>query len=691
VLVELDHFEPTTIVVGLTAALFALLGIVGIVRLRGESKGSSSKAVPSGLPLSRAWTIVGGLVLAGAIWLRASPINHLRGGQDPGVYVNIANFLARSSSLKVQDPLAPLLASQATPLGKEYFKSSYRAISCDTPESCHGAFQPGFYLHSISPSRITPQFYHLHPIWMAFSNLAFGAQYTTAVLVAFGVLSVLVFFAIVREVLCYRWSAVLAAGILALCPAHAYFSRFPVSEITASLFFLGSTLYLVRGRFVRLPESLVAALFVGAYCFTHITGFIFFLLIFPATALAQCYSKNSSERLVGVFGWGLSICLFVWSYLHGLALSHPYSMAIWSKIGFPERGISWSCEHPVLFTLIFTLCSLLPVLAAPLCYRVLCSLKFFPISRRWLVRAACGGLVLFGLFLCYKAYLLGFTDHYAESRGIGRRWRLAGEGWWAVRHMRAVVLLYFVSPFVVILSIFGWLRMSGRSFADPVAFFLFSALAGLTVALVGGQLIVPFLYYFGRYLVAALVPMIIIFAVYGLERLRLARPMYTRGVRVAVVLLVAGYLLPYAIAQARSYDGPELFLELKRLSNTVGNRAVVFIDEVQFPSIEITAPLRLTFGVPTITYSRREQTPESLRALMLEASALGFDVYLLSGKDRGTKFSFLVPQDTFKFFLPIFVPKDDQTLIPTVQRNNKYGGFLHRFIGSNREPAQQLP
>ncbi|MFM1848129.1 MAG: hypothetical protein RL417_1603 [Pseudomonadota bacterium] len=615
--------------------------------------------------------------------LRYPSLNYVRGGQDPGVYVNIANSLALRGTLTIVDPIAAPLSKRDTPLGKIYFKNSYRAMACKPDGGCRGSFQPGFYLRGIAPSEIIPQFYHLHPIWMSYSSLAFGGNYTTTILFVFGLLCLVIFFLIANDITRTRSGAVYGTLILACSPAYAYFARFPVSEVTASLFFLCSLYFLSAGKLTRLRELLAGAIFAGLFFFTHITGFMFLALLYPALLLASYRSKS----LAPAAGWAAALGLFVWSFHHGTSFSRPYSMTIWDKIGLPESLIDFADDHTVMFGVIVLFLSAPPLMLAARVAKVRELLSRITPSKRLLGWGAALALLVFGAYVALKGWRLGFTDYYASNRWIGRRWNLSGHGWWSVKHLTAAVLTFFVSPVVVLLAGWGWITAMRRSCTSPrIALFSFAA-GGLALALVGKQTTAPYLYYFGRYLVPTLVPLTILFGVLGLEAIRLRSARLTTGIRAVLVTGALLCMLPFTIAQARSVEAGDLYAELDRLAALVGLKALIFVDEVNFARVELTTPLNISFGIPTIAYSRRDFTGEPLRELMAEAHALGYTVYLLSEKDRGDSLPFLKRLDSFEFFLGSLVAKEG-AVMPTVFRAGRQRATLHRFESTVPEGAR---
>jgi hypothetical protein len=679
VLVESNHFRVEWIVAGLSGGIAALLGVLVLVERRIAVSASSHQP-------HRVHLIPLLVCLAIGAAFRYPTMNYVRGGQDPGVYVNIANSLALRGELTIVDPLAEPLSKRDTALGKLYFKESYRAMACKPDGGCRGSFQPGFYLRGIAPSEITPQFYHLHSIWMAFSNLALGGENTTSILFIFGLLCLAVFYLLLVDISRGKWTPFIGTLLLAASPAYAYFARFPVSEVTTSLFFLSSLYFFSVSRLSRLPEAILGALFAGLFFFTHITGFILLIPLYPALLLGAYRGQLRTPTI----GWSLTLTLFLWSLYHGLTWSRPYSMAIWSKIGLPDAVLDFVVSHTSLVGIATLFLSLLPLIfISSIKGKLPHCIEGFTPSKRLI---ATGGIIAvgaFGIYLALKGWRLGYTDHYAANKWIGRRWNLSGHGVWSLKHLTPVVLTFFVSPVIVLMAGLGWVRTLRRALTSPRAALLCLTAVALALALVGKQTTAPYLYYFGRYLTPTLVPIAILFGILGLETVQLRRSSATVALRGALIVLALACMLPFTWAQARATEAGELYAELKRLAATVGPRSLIFVDEVNFARVELTTPLQISFGIPTITYSRRNLTGEPLRALMAEAQALGYTVYLLSEKDRGSTLPFLLRVESFEFFLGSLVARED-AIMPTVFRAGKQRATLHRFEPSISAVANEV-
>ena len=100
---------------------------------------------------NQAWPI---LLLA--LLLRIPPADVVQGGQDPGVYANVAAHIARTGGIAVDDPVFDRLQGSTA-------LAQYRVDNYTDP------FLPGVYTLGDARPPLVFQFYPLLPTWMAAS------------------------------------------------------------------------------------------------------------------------------------------------------------------------------------------------------------------------------------------------------------------------------------------------------------------------------------------------------------------------------------------------------------------------------------------------------------------------------------------------------------------------------------------
>jgi 4-amino-4-deoxy-L-arabinose transferase-like glycosyltransferase len=118
-------------------------------------------------------------------------------------------------------------------------------------------YLPGFFVSDNGAHTVIPQFYPLHPIWLALAYGVGGIWADLYMTPLWGMLGVLALYFAVREAFDHRLAAV-SAALLALTPTQVWFSRYPTSEVlTQFLLFSGLWAF---ARYIRRGENWAAIL-----------------------------------------------------------------------------------------------------------------------------------------------------------------------------------------------------------------------------------------------------------------------------------------------------------------------------------------------------------------------------------------------------------------------------------------------
>src|SRR5262249_9412998 len=182
-------------------------------------------------------------ILLIAACFRALPYLYIPGGQDQGIYVSMAPTYERTGSPFYVDSLRITL--QHLGLGKYYDKYSIArtfpksAFFYDiahharyTKNKYEGWYLPGIYISDLEQSKYVFQFLPLHPIWMAIAGRILGWSNEVYALVCFSLFSIAALYYLTFELTRGRLLPSCLVGIfLATNPLHAFFSKFPVSEV----------------------------------------------------------------------------------------------------------------------------------------------------------------------------------------------------------------------------------------------------------------------------------------------------------------------------------------------------------------------------------------------------------------------------------------------------------------------------
>lgn len=168
------------------------------------------------------------VIVAAAAILFSRPAEMVRGALDSGVYINMGVALSRTGAVLQRDVLMRQLNDDIGE-GRELMQPQNLArYSLDRLR------MPGFYVLDKKAALVLPQFYWLFPVWIATFHSLFGiwgALYTTPFLALLCVLAIY-FFA--RRILT-SGSALVALGLLVLCPVTIWFARYPIGEVLMGL------------------------------------------------------------------------------------------------------------------------------------------------------------------------------------------------------------------------------------------------------------------------------------------------------------------------------------------------------------------------------------------------------------------------------------------------------------------------
>ena len=270
------------------------------------------------------WMLLGLVILSAGLFFH--PHEFLFGGADAGVYVNLGRNIAETGAWLVDEPEIATLAPALYP-------GMFRE---QQPTAATRFLQfPGFYLDDNVPGRVIPQFYALHPVWMAILNMLGGLRlslYTTPI---WGVLGVVAVYFAARTLFGMR-VGVVAALFLTLTATQIWFSRYPTAEVLTQFLLFGGLYALAHYAVDQSPwMGLLAGLALGQTMLVRID--VYFLLAIPV-----CYALYL--RLSGGVRWGHLVFFLPFlvevahSIFWALTQSYPYFLDVY---GFGLRTLPW--------------------------------------------------------------------------------------------------------------------------------------------------------------------------------------------------------------------------------------------------------------------------------------------------------------------------------------------------------------
>lgn len=584
------------------------------------------------------------LILLLAAFLRFPPSNYVMGGQDQGLYVNIGNNIARTGKIFIKDTL--LDALNANPELKDYYvRSNYGGTGKAVEGKYEGFFVPGIYVKNLDKGELVPQFYHLQPVWFAISNRLLGVERSTYPLFIFSMLSIIAIYLLSYSIFHNRLISVVSALLLAVNPLHSFMSRFPVTEVTASMFFLSALYFYLESENKSIYLLILSMLSFGCLFFTRITGFLFLPVLFFFLLYFQVFEHSAVKRRNAMFFMTGVFILYLFSLYHGLVFSFPYSHDIYkNNMGFKGLNLSGKIElKAISYGVLMIIC---PYLLFFVVGRFRNEFRKFWYCLARKKKVILTSILLTILFLiCYKAYILAFTDRLINDPLIGARWKMAGQGIKSLRnYFNLVVLSKFLTPVGILLFFSGIYMLLKRSFYNKR--FLILGLFTINFFLINtvGNYTTPYLYYYARYLLSELLPLMIITISFALvyflnlsNRVRVKRTVFF-----IIMLVLLAPPIFYSSLQAKGTELKGFYEGLKQIDAEVGERSILFIDSnsnytghdkpdsKNWILGKLVTPLRFTFGRETFIFDSKELNKEKLREFIVFFKGQGYDVFVMA-------------------------------------------------------------
>ena len=268
------------------------------------------------------------------LFFRLPAYNYVLGGQDQGLYVNTAHYIVRTGGIDVRD--APLEKLQGSPYIETYLSENRGPT----------IYLPGVYEHSPDGDKLQFQFYHLFPVWMALFIGIFGSASGLYALSFFALLSVLFFYKLALTASGSSRTALIAGGLLAVCPLHVWFSKFPVTEVPALAFSLIGFTYLAayfnhNGTAGKTRYLWISALAFGALFVTRISGFMYMPFLIGIAMVGTATDENRvRQRAISIWAIAVTI-LYGISVWYGLRWSSLYATDIYTLSFVKIFGGHW--------------------------------------------------------------------------------------------------------------------------------------------------------------------------------------------------------------------------------------------------------------------------------------------------------------------------------------------------------------
>lgn len=615
-----------------------------------------SKPIPKIKPVFHieAVHIIMFIILFLAAFLRLPPSNYVMGGQDQGLYVNIGNNIANTGKIFIKDTLFDALSGNPE-LKDYYIKSNYMWTGKAIEDKYEGTFVPGIYVKDIDKGELVPQFYHLQPAWFAISNKLLGVERSTYPLFIFSMLSIIAIYLLSYSIFHNRLISVISALLLAVNPLHSFMSRFPVTEVTASMFFLSALYFYLESENKNIYLLILSMLSFGCLFFTRITGFLFLPVLFFFLLYFQVFERSSAKRRNVLFFMTGIFVLYLFSLYHGLVFSFPYSHDIYkNNMGFENLNLLGKPELKAI------VCGVLIMMFLYLLYFIVGRFrnefrKFWYHMAKNKILIVSSILVVILLMIGHKAYKLGFTNKLVGDPWIGERWKMAGQGIKSLRnYFNLVVLSKFLTPLGILFFFSGIYMLLKKSFYNKS--FLILGLFTINFFLINtvGNYTTPYLYYYARYLLSELLPLMIITISFALvyflnlsNRVRVKRTVFF-----IIMLVLLAPPIFYSSLQAKGTELKGFYEGFKQIDDELKGKPILFIDSNSSYTGQIKpnskdwilgkliTPLRFTFSRETFIFDSKELNKEKLRELFTFFKKQGYDVFSISNNTE-VKYEYL--------------------------------------------------
>jgi len=566
--------------------------------------GNSWRPVAS--PLDRSVLLLLGLVvLASMLFLH--PHEFIFGGADAGVYVSLGANIARTGSWLIYDPdiasLDPAL---------------YPALFREQPPDFIARYIqfPAFYLADEQPGLIIPQFYLLHPVWLAILYSLGGLQASLFATPLWGLLGCLAVYFVTRT-LFGRRTSLLAIGFLSITATQIWFSRYPSSEVlTQFLLFGGIYAFTLHITDDSLWTGLLAGLALGQVTLARID--MYFLLAVPVCYVIYLRLKRRlAMRHLAFFAPFLA--LVTHSLLFAWLQSWPYFYNTY-YLGLQTLPLPW----PVLVAVGIAACVALVVFDRWVEKHPDWPQRLAPYGR-WAATALAVLVVLAALY----GYFL--RPHLADMTITGYYW-YGNYDIPNVEPYNLVRLGWYISPLGIALAVLGTWWMLRREVNARTALFLGVGLFFSFLFLERSRNNPHQIYVMRRY-VPAVIPAFLIAAAYALDTW-LRRTGWRRRLAIGLAVVLAGWLLYAARVVIPHVEYRGAIEQFETLVSTLGDdRAVILFndDGPVTTGATLGTPLRYLYGYMVFDLQEERVDAQALHAQIRRWQDAGRRVLLIAG------------------------------------------------------------
>lgn len=587
-------------------------------------------AWPMRAPVDRSvWLVVVLVALSATLFFH--PHEFLFGGADAGVYVNLGRNMAKTGSWLIDDP-------EIAALDPALYPALFRE---QLPSAPTRFLQfPGFYLDDNVPGRIIPQFYALHPVWLAIFDMLGGLKASLFATPLWGVLGVVAVYFTARKLFGTRVGFI-AGLFLALTATQVWFSRYPTAEVLTQFLLFGGLYALAHYTIDQSPwMGLLAGLALGQTTLVRID--MYFIV-----ALPLCYALYLRLRrelhIAHLFFFLSFLTEVAYSLFWALSQSRPYFLDLY---GFGLRALPLpvilGVGVPALVGYIF--------LDRWVGRHPHWSQTFAPYWR-WALTA----LAVFVVIAALYAY---FVRPFVEDTSKTWNYWYGGHKIPYVEPYNLIRLGWYLSPLGLVLAVAGVWRVLRKPVDVPTMIFMGVGLF-FSFLFVYRTYNNPHHIYVMRRYVPAVIPFLMTMAAVALE------PWLACGGRVqwigaATAVLLSGWLAYDARFVIPHVEYRGAMAQFERFTAVLGksdNTIILFNDDLPVSSgAQLGTPLHYLYDYTVFDLQESDVDPASMLPQIQRWQRDGWRVLLAEGSHRMEDFLrelSLTPLVDFEFNLPV--------------------------------------
>ena len=539
-----------------------------------------------GKSFSRPKPLITTILLSGLL-LRLEHWPNLTGGQDQGLYVNMASALRKNGSLEFIDHFRGELSTETQAIYDQAV-----LLSVSVVDSVRSA--------------TTIEFYPLHPVWMAINEYIFGPYGRHLSLLGFSLLGMVGAYYLAKEIDGRKSVATLFTALVAVNPALVFFTKFPVGETVAMAFALNGFVFAIRA--IRSENKgqrhflyLLTGLCFAGLSFTRLQVVVYlpFLVAVSFFCVLPIVQQHIRQRIFllvvlisGVFAGSF---LYYREYQTGMYL--PLKQTIEDALpSLPVLSGIAAVGLLVVIAISRYLSSSHSKIVDPS--------KLLPLITKigpWLVLAALA-LSIKTLVELYQTGIMYPWDYPTPS----------GSNALLFRFHILYRLLLFISPIGFLLLILGPWLWKKKSLAFSVACIFFSLVWIVTLT----RPYTPYLYYYGRYLVVDILPIALFFvAVAGIDLYNSSQ----KWLGTTAVVAILAWSTLFSVLQLGNTEG-ESNQTLEAFAEEVTEEDVLIVSIVDQRFI---VPMRVAFQRSVFVLEDVDSSPEVINELHAIAEERG--------------------------------------------------------------------